>query len=63
MYSVYQMDHVNLFKDLFESMPEYRMIVFLMFLLKCDDRLLNDCGCLKNDIYRLCLEFKKVFAD
>ena len=35
------MDNVNYFKDLFESMSDYRKIVSLMFLIKNDDELLT----------------------
>ena len=41
------MDHVNLNKDLFESIPKYREIVLLMFLIKNDVNFLNECGFLK----------------
>ena len=30
------MDNVNYFKDLFESLPDYKMIVLLMLLVKND---------------------------
>ena len=52
------MDHVNYFKYLFESIPDYRKIVLLMFLIKNDVDLLTECGFLKIDNNRLCLEFK-----
>ena len=41
------MDNINCFKDLFESIPNYRKIVLLMFLIKNDDNLLTECGYLK----------------
>ena len=44
------MDNVNYFKDLFESIPDYKKIVLLMFLLKNDVDFLNECGFLKGDI-------------
>ena len=44
------MNHVNNFKDLFESIPDYRKIV-LLFLIKNDVDSLNESGFLKkNDI-------------
>ena len=52
------MDHLNCFRDFFESIPDYRKIVIIMFLIKNDDDLIQECGYLKNDINRLCLEFK-----
>ena len=38
------MDNINYFKDLFESIPDYRKIVLLMFLIKKDNDLLHECG-------------------
>ena len=37
------MDHLNFFKDLFESIPDYRKIVSLLFLAKKDDESLFQC--------------------
>ena len=54
---------VGWFKDLFESIPHYRKIVFLMFLIKNDVDLLTECGYLKNDNNRLWLEFKKILLE
>ena len=34
------MNNVNYFKDLFESIPDYKKIVLLMFLIKKDVNLL-----------------------
>ena len=42
------MDKVNYFKDLFESMPDYRKIVLLMFLNK------NDVNFLYEGIFKKC---------
>ena len=44
------MDLVKYFIDLFESIPDYRKVVLLMFLKKNDSDLLNECGFMKNDI-------------
>ena len=52
------MKYENSFKDLFESIPDYRKIVLLMFLIKNDNDLLAECGFLKDDINRLNKEFK-----
>ena len=54
------MDHVNYFKDLFESIPDYRKIVLLLFLFKNDNDLLKESGFLKTDINRLNNEFKTI---
>ena len=52
------MKYENYFNDMFESIPDYRKIVLLLFLFKNDVDLLNECGYLKNDFNRLNLEFK-----
>ena len=57
------MDNVNYFKDLFESIPDYRKIVLLMFLNKGDKYLLKEVGFSKNDINLLSLELKKFFLE
>ena len=38
---------MNYFKDLFESIPDYRMIVLLMFLIKDDKNLLKEIRLVK----------------
>ena len=55
------MDHVTYFKDIFESKPEYRKIVLLMFLIKKDVDLLIECGFL--NINRLCLDFENFLLE
>ena len=47
------MSYIKYFKDVFESIPDYRKIVVLIFLIKNDVNLLNNCGFLKNDKNRL----------
>ena len=54
------MDHVKFFKDLVESIPDYRKSVFSWFLIKNDDDLLRQCGYVKHDINRQCLECKNI---
>ena len=44
------MNNVNYFTDLFESIPDYKKPVLLMFLIKNDVNFLNECGFLKGDI-------------
>ena len=56
------MNNVNYFKDLFESIPDYRKIVLLMFLTKDDKNLLKEFGFSKNDI-NLSLEFKNILLE
>ena len=48
---------------MFESMPDHRKIVWLMFLLRSAVDLLNECGFLKNDINHVCMEFEKVLIE
>ena len=57
------MDNINYFKELFESIPDYRKIVLLMFLLKDDKNLLKEVGFSKNDINLLSLEFKNFLLE
>ena len=40
-HSVYQMDHVKFFKDKFESIPEHKKIVLLMFVIENNVDLIN----------------------
>ena len=47
------MNSVIFFEDLFESIPDCRKIVLLMFLIKDDVNLLYECGFLKGDIFYL----------
>ena len=57
------MDHVNHFEDLFQSIPDCRKIVLLMFMIKNDIDFLTECGFLEKDINRLCLEFKNILLE
>ena len=57
------MSNINYLKDLFESIPDYRKIVFLVFLIKNDDDLLLECGFFKSDINRLCDEYKNIITE
>ena len=57
------MDNINYFKDLFESITDYRKIVLLMFLIKDDKNLLKEVGFSKNDINSLSLEFKNILLE
>ena len=51
------------FKDLFKSIPDYRKVVILRFQIKSNFALLSEFGFLKDDINRLCLEFKKILNE
>ena len=57
------MDNNNYFKDLFESIPDYRKIVIIIFLFQNNKSLLKDIGFSKNDFNLLNLEFRKVLIE
>ena len=57
------MNYENYFKDLFESILDYRKIVLLLFLFKDDVDFLQECGFLKSDIERLTLEFSNLVLE
>ena len=56
-------NNINNFKDLFESISDYKKIVLLMFLFKNDDNFLYECGFLKGDINYLYEEFKNILLE
>ena len=56
------MDNSNYFKELLESISDYRKIVFLMFLIKNDKDLLYDVGFSERDINHSKLEFKNILT-
>ena len=53
----------NYFKDIFESILDYRKIVLLIFLIQNDKNLLKEIGFSKNDINLLILEFKNIIME
>ena len=57
------MNNVKYLKDLFESIPDYKKIVLLLFLIKNDVNFLYECGFLKSDIEFLYKEFKFVLLE
>ena len=57
------MDQISYFKDLFESIPKYKKLVVLIFLIKNDLDWLQEYGFLINDINRLCIEFKSILME
>ena len=52
------MDHKIYFKDLFDSIPDYRKIVLLLSLNQNESDLLKKCGYIKNDIDSLYKSWK-----
>ena len=57
------MNTVNYFKDLIESIPNYKKIVLTMFLIKNDVNFLYECGFIKGDINFLYKELKIVLLE
>ena len=57
------MDDVIYFKDLFESIPDYKKIVLLKFLIKNYVNFLYECGFLKGDINFLYKDFKNFLLE
>ena len=57
------MDNSNYFRDLFESIIDYRKIVLLIFLIQNDKDLLREIGFSERNINRLNLEFKNFLLE
>ena len=57
------MDNINYFKDMFESIPDYRKIILLIFLIQNDKNLLKEIGFSENDINLLNIEFKNILLE
>ena len=57
------MNNSNYFKDIFESIPDYRKIVLLIYLIQNDKDLLKEIGFSKNDINLLNLQFKNILLE
>ena len=57
------MDNSNYFKDIFESIQDYRKVVLLIFLIQNDKNLLKEIGFSKNDINLLNLEFENILLE
>ena len=57
------MNYETYFEAMFESIPDHRKIRLLLYLIKNDVDLLNECGYFKNVIICLNLEFKNIFLE
>ena len=57
------MNNENYFRDIFESIPNYRKIVLLIILIQNDKNLLKEIGFSKNDINLLNLEIKIILLE
>ena len=57
------MDNTNYFKDLFESISDYKTIVLIMFFIKNDVNFLYECGFLKGHINFLYKKVEKILLE
>ena len=57
------MNNSNYFKDIFESITDYRKIVLLLLLIQNDKNLLKEIGFSKNGINIINLEFKNIIFE
>ena len=54
------MDDMNYFKDLLESIHDYRKIILLCFNIKQDNNILKEIGISEDFINKLYNQFKKI---
>ena len=57
------MNNSNYFKDIFESIHDYRKLVLLIFLIQNDKDFLLQVGFSERDINRLNEEFKNILIE
>ena len=57
------MKYEKYFKELFESITDYRKIVLLKSPIKNDNKFLQECGFLMSDINSLNKEFKNILQN
>ena len=57
------MDKVIYFKDLFESIADYKKLVILIFLIKNEVNFLYESGFLKNNVNFLNKQFKNILLE
>ena len=57
------MNYENYFKDIFESIPDFRKIVLLIFSIQNDKNLLKEIGFSERDNNLLNLEFKNILLE
>ena len=59
------MDNINFFKELFNSIRDYKKIVLLMFFIQKDKNLIKEIeiGFSERDINCLNLEFKNILTE
>ena len=54
------MEDINYFKDILESIPNYRKIILLCFIIKRDDIILREFGLSDNFIKKLYDDCKQI---
>ena len=57
------MNNINYFKDIFESIHDYKKIVLLIFLIQNNENLLREIGFNENDINLLKLDFENILIE
>ena len=57
------MDDISYFKDIFESIHDYKKMVLIIFSIQNDKNLLREIGFSKNNISLLNLEFKIILLE
>ena len=57
------MDQISYSNDIFESIPDFRKNILLIFLIKNDNDLLHEIGFSERDTNRLSLEFKDILIE
>ena len=57
------MDNIKFSKDLFESIPDYRKIVLLIYIFQNGKNRLREISFSERDISRLNLEFKNILIE
>ena len=57
------MNNSNYFKEIFKSIPDFRKLVLLIFLIQNDENLLKEIGFSKNYINNLNSEFKNILLE
>ena len=54
------MEDINYFKDMLNSLPNYRKIIFLCFIIKQDDTMLKEFGLSDDFIEKLYNDCKQI---
>ena len=57
------MDHVTYFKDMFESIQDYRKLVLLIYIFQNDRNLSREIGFSESDNNCLKVEFEKIIGE